>query len=487
MQKSIKRNYIFNLLSTISSLLFPIITFPYVSRILLADGIGQVNFFYSIVQYVSLLTSIGIPLYGVREIAKVRDNIKERNIIAVEILLLHVFLTIIGYIIIVILIINVSEIQANVSLFLILSTYLLLVTIGCEWFYQGVEEFEYIAIRSLVVKSISVILLFLLVKEKEDILWYGVYTVLGILGGNVLNFIRLKKFLSEERFSLKSIKPLRHFIPALKIFILSVIVSIYLQLNTIMLGFIDDSTSVGLFTAASKLSHMVLGIVTSLVTVMLPRLANLVSMGNKDEFNRLVYKTICFVMAISLPITFGLILVAKYLIPIFCGETYSSAILTLQIISPVIILIGIGNVIGTQILYPQGHENKVIISTAFGALVNVLLNILLIPRLSQNGAAISTVCAELVVTISLILLGYKYIPIRWNSKDFINYLISTLFMCVIVVFSLIITPFTSNLMNLIGVSFIGFVVYLSCLIYFKDALVLETINRISKMLNINLT
>ena len=473
MSASLKTNYIFNLLNTVSGLLFPLITFPYASRILLADGIGQVNFFQSIIQYITLLTCLGIPMYAIREIAKVRDDVKERNKTAVEILLLHASLTFIGYVIVAILIATVTEIQVDIPLFLILSTTIFFTAIGCEWFYQGVEDFKYITIRGLIVKTFSVVLLFLLVKTKEDILWYAVYCVIGVLGGNIFNFLRLRKYISIKQLSFKELHPLKHLLPALHIFVLNLVISIYVQLNSVMLGFMADTTSVGLFTAASKLSHMTLGIVGALGTAMLPRLSNLIATGQKEKFNRLSQKAMQFVIAITLPMTVGMILTAPYLVRLFCGDTYTPAILTLQIISPIILAIGISNILGIQILYPQGQENKVIWATTLGAVVNFLLNLWLIPQLAQDGASIATVIAEIVVTISMIFIGYKYIPIEWMNKSFLNYLISTILMGLGVWCWMNYSSIQSDVLNLIISCGIGIIIYIIPLVIVKDSFCVE--------------
>ena len=473
MSASLKTNYIFNLLNTVSGLLFPLITFPYASRILLADGIGQVNFFQSIIQYITLLTCLGIPMYAIREIAKVRDDVKERNKTAVEILLLHASLTFIGYVIVAILIATVTEIQVDIPLFLILSTTIFFTAIGCEWFYQGVEDFKYITIRGLIVKTFSVVLLFLLVKTKEDILWYAVYCVIGVLGGNIFNFLRLRKYISIKQLSFKELHPLKHLLPALHIFVLNLVISIYVQLNSVMLGFMADTTSVGLFTAASKLSHMTLGIVGALGTAMLPRLSNLIATGQKEKFNRLSQKAMQFVIAITLPMTVGMILTAPYLVRLFCGDTYTPAILTLQIISPIILAIGISNILGIQILYPQGQENKVIWATTLGAVVNFLLNLWFIPQLAQDGASIATVIAEIVVTISMIFIGYKYIPIEWMNKSFLNYLISTILMGLGVWCWMNYSSIQSDVLNLIISCGIGIIIYIIPLVIVKDSFYVE--------------
>ena len=475
MAKSLKVNYIFNMLNTVTGLLFPLITFPYASRIMLADGIGQVNFFQSIIQYITLLTCLGIPMYAIRKIASVRDDVAERNKVAVEILLLHASLSLIGYVIVALLAAFVSDIQVNIPLFFILSLTIFFTAIGCEWFYQGVEDFKYITIRGLIVKTVAVILLFVFVRTKEDILWYAGYLVFGTLGGNAFNFIRLRKYISWRDLPFKELHPLVHLKPALHIFVLNLVISLYVNLNSIMLGFMADNTSVGLFTAATKLSHVLLSLVSALGTVMLPRLSNLISTGQKDKFNELAQKSITVVMALTLPLTAGLIMTAKYLIPLFCGNTYEPAILTLQIISPIIIMIGISNVLGIQILYPQGQENKVILCTALGALVNLALNIWLIPRYAQDGAAVSTLLAETMVTVSMIFIGRRYIPIKWKNKAFLNYLVATCVMMIVVVFMS--NLFDSRPVNFVISTLMGALIYGLCLVVTKDPFTIDIINK----------
>lgn len=475
MAKSLKVNYIFNMLNTVTGLLFPLITFPYASRIMLADGIGQVNFFQSIIQYITLLTCLGIPMYAIRKIASVRDDVTERNKVAVEILLLHATLSLIGYVIVALLAAFVSDIQVNIPLFFILSLTIFFTAIGCEWFYQGVEDFKYITIRGLIIKTVAVILLFVFVRSKEDILWYAGYLVFGTLGGNAFNLIRLRKYISWRNLPFKELHPLVHLKPALHIFVLNLVISLYVNLNSIMLGFMADNTSVGLFTAATKLSHVLLSLVSALGTVMLPRLSNLISTGQKEKFNELAQKSITVVMALTLPLTAGLIMTAKYLIPLFCGNSYEPAILTLQIISPIIIMIGISNVLGIQILYPQGQENKVILCTALGALVNLLLNIWLIPRYAQDGAAVSTLLAETMVTVSMIFIGKKCIPIRWKSKSFLHYFVATCLMTLALYFAS--DLFGSDIVSFIFAVMIGMMVYGVWLIIVRESFLMQTINR----------
>ena len=416
MARSVKANYLFNLINSASQLLFPLITFPYASRIMMADGIGQVNFFQSIISYISLFTCLGIPMYAIREIAKVRDNLEKMTRTTVEILLLHAFLTLFGYIIVAAICMTVAKVQTDIPLFLILSVSIFFTAIGCEWFYQGIEDFKYVAIRGIVVKTVSVLLLFLLVKSKEDILWYGAYTVFGVLGGNIFNFIRLRKYLHRDFVGFSKLHPFKHLKPALHIFVFNVIASIYLQLNNVLLGFMKDAEAVGYFTAATKLMVIAVGLSSALGTVMMPRTSNLVAENKMNEFKELVQKSYDFIIASTIPLTIGLMFVSPYIILVLCGVNFTPAILTSQIIALNVLMIGVSNVLGMQILYPMNQINIVILSISIGAITNLLLNLILIPRYGHNGTAIAYMLAETLVSISMFCFGRKYnIPHIFNS------------------------------------------------------------------------
>ena len=350
MTKSVKANYLFNLINSASQLLFPLITFPYASRIMLADGIGQVNFFQSIISYISLFTCLGIPMYAIREVAKVRDNTMEMTRTTVEILLLHAFLSILGYLVVAVICMTVVQVQTNIPLFLLLSTTIFFTAIGCEWFYQGVEDFKYVAVRGLIVKVVSVILLFLLVKTKEDILWYGAYSVLGVLGGNIFNFIRLRKYLCWGMVSFHTLCPMRHLKPALYVFALNVIISIYLQLNNVLLGFMKDTEAVGYFTAATKIMVITMSISSALGAVIMPRTSNLIAEERMDEFKALVQKSYDFIFALAMPLMVGLIFTSPSAVLLLSGEGFVPAILTSQIVAFKILTVGLSGVMGMQVL-----------------------------------------------------------------------------------------------------------------------------------------
>lgn len=477
MSKSIKSNYIFNLLNSISQLLFPLITFPYASRIMMADGIGQVQFFSSIISYISLFTCLGIPMYAIREVAKVRSDKKQMSATTIEILLLHAMLTVLGYVAVAIICMTVSDVQTDIPLFLILSATIFFTAIGCEWFYQGIEDFKYVAIRGLIVKIISVALLFLFVKTKEDILWYGAYTVCGVLGGNIFNFLRLRKYVDRKIVDVHDLHPLRHLKPAIHIFVFNVITSIYLQLNTVLLGFLKDVAAVGYFTAATKLMSMTMSVSSSLGSVMMPRASNLIAENKMSEFKNVIQKSYDFIIAITIPLTIGLIFSSRSAVLVLSGDDFYPAILASQIVAINIISIGISSVIGMQILYPIGKINIVILCTFLGAITNVIVNILLIPHYGHYGTAVAFAMTEIVVTISMYFIGRKYIPIQLLKRQHLNYLISGVIMGV-ALFTITKQEY-SNIITLISMILTGILVYAICLIALHDPISKIIMNTIS--------
>lgn len=434
MGQSIKNNFLLNLSTTITGLLLPLITFPYASRILMADGIGQVQFFQSIIDYVSLCTALGIPLYAVREIARIRDNKELRSRTTIEILLLHAILTLVGYIVVFILAKTVAKIEIDASLFFLLSTTLFFNTIGVAWFYQAIEDFKYITLRSLFVRILSLVALFIFVKTKQDLFYYAGILVIGTVGNNIFNFFRLRKYIKLSKGEFKRLNLLRHLIPALKIFILNLVISIYVNLDSVMLGFLKNEESVGYYAAATRLTKAILGIVSSLGAVLLPRFSNMITNGQKEEFQLLANKAASFTIALSLPMSVGLIFMAAPIIHIFCGNGFEPSILTLKLVAPIVLFIGLSGIIGMQILYPQGREKYVIISTMVGACINLLINYLLIPQYGQYGAALGTVIAEFMVTVIMILLGRKYLPINILSKQNLHYLIGSIVISILLAF-----------------------------------------------------
>ena len=478
MAQSVKVNYILNLINTGTQMLFPLITFPYVCRVIEADGIGQINFFQSIISYISLFTCLGIPMYAIREIARDRSDVVQMNRTAMEILLLHSMLTLVGYAIVAILCLTVPQIQVNIPLFLVLSLTIFFTAIGCEWFYQGIEDFKYITIRGLIIKTVSVVLLFIFVKSKTDLLYYGCYTVFGVLGGNIFNFFRLRKYIHRENIIFSELHIKRHVKPVLKVFSFSVVTSIYLQLNTVLLGFLKNALAVGYFAAATKVMQMLLTMSACLGSVMMPRASHLIAENKEDEFNRLIQKSYDFTLAIALPMTIGLIFCAPSLITALCGVKFEHSILPSQIIAPIILMVAISNVFGIQVLFPKGKINIVTLCCGIGAVADLILNLCLIPFFSYIGTSIAYLGAEVATTVSMYFIGRKYIPIIYFKKSHLTYA----FGCVVMAFAL----YGINLLQLPTLTILllqgccGVLAYFIILCICKDEMLVQILSKIKR-------
>ena len=478
MAQSVKVNYILNLINTGTQMLFPLITFPYVCRVIEADGIGQINFFQSIISYISLFTCLGIPMYAIREIARDRSDVVQMNRTAMEILLLHSMLTLVGYAIVAILCLTVPQIQVNIPLFLILSLTIFFTAIGCEWFYQGIEDFKYITIRGLIIKTVSVVLLFIFVKSKTDLLYYGCYTVFGVLGGNIFNFFRLRKYIHRENIIFSELHIKRHIKPVLKVFSFSVVTSIYLQLNTVLLGFLKNALAVGYFAAATKVMQMLLTMSACLGSVMMPRASHLIAENKEDEFNRLIQKSYDFTLAIALPMTIGLIFCAPSLITALCGVKFEHSILPSQIIAPIILMVAISNVFGIQVLFPKGKINIVTLCCGIGAVADLILNLCLIPFFSYIGTSIAYLGAEVATTVSMYFIGRRYIPIIYFKKSHLTYALGCIVMALALYgISLLQLP-TLTILLLQGCC--GVLAYFIILCICKDEMLVQILSKIKR-------
>ena len=478
MAQSVKVNYILNLINTGTQMLFPLITFPYVCRVIEADGIGQINFFQSIISYISLFTCLGIPMYAIREIARDRSDVVQMNRTAMEILLLHSMLTLVGYAIVAILCLTVPQIQVNIPLFLILSLTIFFTAIGCEWFYQGIEDFKYITIRGLIIKTVSVVLLFIFVKSKTDLLYYGCYTVFGVLGGNIFNFFRLRKYIHRENIIFSELHIKRHVKPVLKVFSFSVVTSIYLQLNTVLLGFLKNALAVGYFAAATKVMQMLLMMSSCLGSVMMPRASHLIAENKEDEFNRLIQKSYDFTLAIALPMTIGLIFCAPSLITALCGVKFEHSILPSQIIAPIILMVAISNVFGIQVLFPKGKINIVTLCCGIGAVADLILNLCLIPFFSYIGTSIAYLGAEVATTVSMYFIGRRYIPIIYFKKSHLTYALGCIVMAFVLYGICLLQLPTLTILLLQGCC--GVLAYFIILCICKDEMLVQILSKIKR-------
>ena len=473
---SLKNNVVLNYINTLASIVFPLITFPYAARILLPEGIGLFNFQNSIIGYITLLSSLGIPLYAVREVARVRDNVEERNRVTVEIALLSLILAAGGYVIVFAVGELVPQINAHLSLFYILSLSILFTALGVSWFYTAIEDFKFITVRGLIIRVLFVVALFLFVKSKEDLLIYGVVIVGSTVGNEFINFIHLRKFINIFKLNWSKVNIFRHLKPSFSIFVLNLSVSLYVQLNPVMLGFLSDNTQVGYYTAGSKLSYIILSVVTSMATVLIPHVSNMIQVHDTEKFKQLITKVYHYYMALALPFTIGLIVLSVPLTLVICGNSFYEASYVTAITAPVIIFVSITNIIGFQVLYPYGKENYVTYSTIGGAVINLIVDIPLILLWGSKGAAIATFCAELAVLLIQVRLGRSYIPFKYFDDSIKLYVLSSILMAVAVFLTS--GLFNKPIIQLLVPTCVGIVVYFLILYYKKDDILFSVLRYI---------
>ena len=468
---SVKSNLILNGINTATGILFPVVTFPYAARVLLPEGIGAVNFLNSIISYIVLLTSLGIPLYAVKEVAKYSDDKINRDRVTVEIIILSTILCLFGYIAVWLLAKYVPQIHQQASLFYVLSLTIVFTSIGVNWFYQGIEDFKFITIRAIVIRTLAAAALFIFVKDSSDLLIYGLVTVGSTVGNNFINFIHLRKHISLAHIELRNISVLRHLKPSLHVFILNLIISLYIQLNSIMLGFMSGDDAVGYFTAGTKISHIGLTLIGSLGTVLLPRCSHLLKIGDLDGFKSVITKSLNLTLALSLPMTAGFMLLASQITLIFCGDEFAPAVIVLILNAPVIIFISLTNLMGIQILYPMDKINIVILSVTIGAILNFVFNILLIPSLAATGAAISTLIAEFSVLFFQVVFGKRYFPFKISELFNFRYIIATAIMSLALYIP--ISFITDRIFQLILSIITGIITYIFLLNIMNDPLMTE--------------
>lgn len=467
-QKSIKLNFIMNAILQISAFIFPLITFPYVSRILGPSGTGNVSFATSIVTYFALFAQLGIPTYGIRATARVRDDKELLSKTVQEIFIINAVMCVLAYFVFFVVLNLVPKMYNDKVLFIIISSTILFNSVGMDWLYKGLEKYTYITFVSIIFKFIALILMFVCVHHKNDYVIYGAISIFAASASNICNLVNIHKLIYIKLiFNYEFTK---HFRPIMIFFAMSCATTIYTNLDTVMLGFMKDNVEVGYYNAAIKIKNVLLGVVTSLGTVLLPRASYYIENNMYSEFKRIAGKALNFVVLISFPLCLYFILFAKEGVLFLSGDAYTEAILPMQILMPTLIFIGLTNIMGIQMLIPLGKEKVVLYSEIAGAIVDLAINTVLIPIMASSGAAIGTLVAEMVVWI------VQYIALKEDVKETyvkIRYLP--------IVIGLAISALFSMPIKLLGLSSF-FTLLLSAIVFFGIYLVVLTVAK-EKLVN----
>lgn len=429
MKNSLVKNSVYNVLYNILNIIFQLLASTYAARIIHANGVGEVAYAQNIEAYFVTIAMLGIPNYGVREIAKYKENDEETNKVFCELTSINIISTTICIVLYNILI-SYCNWGNNKALMYAVEIELIFNYLNVDWFYQGKEEFEYIAKRSLVVKIMSLVAIYILVKDENDIVVYALIYAVAIGINNIINIIHLKKY--RIKLVKKNISMKRH-IKSIAIMLGSVVaINLYTMLDTTMLGFMTDNVSVGYYTSSMKTVKMIIIAITAIGGALLPRLSYYHTSGMEKECSEVVNVVFSAVTIIFAPCVVGIFLTADIIMPVMFGSTFVSAGDTLKILSFLICVLGISNLFGTQVLLTYGQEKKLLICTLIGAISNVLMNLMLIPRFEQNGAAIASVISETLVAIMSYVYSKKYVRIRIEWKYVVDIIGALVLMAVLV-------------------------------------------------------
>lgn len=475
---SIKKNLTFNILLNVSNVVFPLISAPYIARVLEPDGVGLYQFANTYATYFSQIALLGLPIYGIREVAKKREDKEALSQLVSELVSISFFFTLFVTVIYVLSIFFIPRLSENALILLVSGLVLYCAPLKTDWYFRGIEEFSYITIRSVIIRSLSIVSLFLFVRAKSDLIIYVLISGLSYVVSDGWNFLRMKstgiklKIVASKQMSV-------HYRALIVLFVSSMAISLSSVLDVMMLGFMSDYAQVGYYNSASHISRIIIAVVASLSSVAMPRISYYLKEGRRDEICSLVNKSFSFVAFVSFPTYVILLFVSPTFVPLFFGEEFYGAIIPLQIVGAIIVLIAFSNISGYQVLIGLGKDGLFLRCVIIATILNFLLNLVLIPYQGANGAAIASVISESLLLIMTLILMYKNSNVRLSvQKDIVKSIVG----------SLLLAPLFLLLkqMNLSGwffvflVGIVGAIAYIIIQLVFRNSTMLMIVENVKR-------
>lgn len=472
MEKKVFKNYLFNASYQLLALIVPLVTTPYISRVLGASGIGVNSYTYSIVSYFILCATLGTATYGNRIFGILQDNVEERSRRFWDIFLLRVILSSISLSLYLIYVCFSAE---NKIIALIQGIYILGAMFDISWFFQGLEEFKKIAIRNYFIKIINVVCIFVFVKQSEDLWKYIFMLAFLTFIGNLSIWIYIPKYIIKIN-KYKS-NPFKDFKAIIQLFIPTVAVQIYAILDKSMIGwFTKSSFENGYYEQSEKIVKMCLMLITSLSTVMIPRISKAFIEKRKQDVLEEIYKSYKFVWFLSVPLMLGLIGIAPIFVPIFFGEGFEKVNILLPIFSLLFITMGLNSTTGNQYLITTAQQNVYTKCIIGGGIVNIVLNIFLIPLYQSIGSAIASVAGELSITVltMIYISRHNQFSIKKIFKLSKKYALAGIIMFIVI--SLLRICMEETAFSLLILIIIGIIIYFSTLLIIKEDFLISGIS-----------
>ncbi len=409
----IRKNITYNIILTLSQYIIGFITFPYISRVLGVSNIGIVSFVDNTINYFILFSTLGVATIGVREIAKHQNNKEKMNVVfssLITIYIIYTLIVVIGYLLAITFI---DKLRIHQELFYIGTAKLIFSVFLIEWFYRGIENFKYITTRTIIIKILYVLSLFIFVRNSEDYRLYFILTVSTVVINALINIIYSKNFV---KLSLKGITLKPYFKQSFYLGSYSLLTSMYTTFNVMYLGLVSDSVQVGYYWVALTLYRILLGFFSAFTSAMMPRMSSLFFLGEKEKFEKMITKSLNFLFTLSFPLIFGLILLAPQIIRVLSGSGYEGAIIPMQIITPLILVVGVAQVLAIQVILPMQKDKIILFASLIGAIAGIIFNILLVKRFGALGTAFVLLFSESTVTIFYIYVIRKNTIIHFPWK-----------------------------------------------------------------------
>lgn len=426
-RKSLKMNALLSMINSILTMGFSLLTYPYVARVLQADNLGKVNYANSIVSYFSLIALLGFSTYAIREGSRLRENSEKANIFCNEIFTLNFGTVLVAYILLIVTVITVSKLQPFVGLILLQSISIFSAWISSDWVNAIYEDYFSITIRSIAIRLISLIFLFLLVKNTNDYYIYAAILVCSTLIADFINFIYIRKYVKVKLVRGTNIQ--KHLPPVLVFFSNSIAVNIYLNSDITMLGWICGSTAVGYYSAAVRIYSAIKSIIAAVYNTAVPRMSLYANYENKAEFKNLFNKIVNAIIFITLPATIMLFCTSEEIVYIIAGKAFYLASKPLKVLALAFLFAVLGGALAYCVCVPLKMEKNVLYATVIAAIENIGLNIVFIPLYGITGTAITTLLAEITVfTVLCFSIMKKKVMLKFNDiiKNSLKSLVGTI-------------------------------------------------------------
>ncbi len=457
---SVKNSIFYNVLLAISQVFFPLITFPYLARTLGPEHIGALNFAESMAKYFVMLAALGIPIYGVREIAKVHNNKDELTKRFTEIFAINIICTIGLSLFFFASIFFIPQLYDQKVLFYWTVIYFVLQVFYLEWFFNGMNQFKFIAIRQFIIRFFFIVFVFLLIRGKADYVNYMMMQVgLNILLA-IININNLRKLIIIDKNIFKNLDLKRHFKPLFYLFLTIFSISIYFSLDTILLGFLANNESVGYYSTALKLNKLIIAVFSAVTVAIFPSMINLYHNGHIEKFKEMIRQVFFVLVSLSIPAVLVLIFCAREIVHLLFSTSFDRAILPLQITAPLILIVSLSSIFGFQVLSALSKDRQILYSAVIGMLVSIILSVLLVPQYKEVGEAITILLTELAVCLSFIYFTMKNFRVGGLRKMFLKLFISAIpYTFFILIFKNIVSDSVTRLISVTIISLIWFCIY----------------------------